>query len=181
LNSNEKGAVMSETRETVSPQKQDLIMTRVFDVPVEEAWKAWTEPQYVMRWWGPDHFTCPSARINFQEGQSSIVCMRAPKEFGGQDFYGTWTYTRIVPLQRIEYIHTLSDKDGNEIDPGSMGLPPDFPQGQRNVVAFKTVGDNRTEVTVTQFDWTPGSMMEMGKMGLSQSLGKLAAIFGGSK
>lgn len=34
--------------------------------------------------------------------------MRAPKEFGGQDMYSTWAYTKIVPLSRFEYIHNLS-------------------------------------------------------------------------
>jgi hypothetical protein len=37
--------------------------------------------------------------------------MRAPKEFmGGQDMYSTWTYTKIVPLRELEYLHHFSDK-----------------------------------------------------------------------
>ncbi len=70
-------------------KKRDLIVTRVFDAPVELVWKAWTDPEYVMRWWGPDHFTSPSAKIDFREGGTSLVCMRAPEEFGGQDMYST--------------------------------------------------------------------------------------------
>jgi uncharacterized protein YndB with AHSA1/START domain len=32
------------------PAAHDLTVTRVLEAPVEEAWKAWTEPAYVMRW-----------------------------------------------------------------------------------------------------------------------------------
>jgi hypothetical protein len=36
--------------------------------------------------------------------------MRAPQEFGGQDMYTTWSYQKIVPMERIEYILNFSDK-----------------------------------------------------------------------
>src|SRR6476620_9761860 len=98
-------------------KKRDLVVTRVINAPVEMVWKAWTDPALVMRWWGPDYFTSPSAKIDFREGATSIVCMRAPKDFGGQDFYNTWAYQHIVPMQRIEFIQNLSDKDGEPIDP----------------------------------------------------------------
>ena len=42
----------------------DVVVTRVFDAPVEEVWKAWTDSEKVMRWWGPTGFTAPVARID---------------------------------------------------------------------------------------------------------------------
>jgi uncharacterized protein YndB with AHSA1/START domain len=30
----------------------EVVVTRRFDAPVEEVWKAWSESAYVMRWWG---------------------------------------------------------------------------------------------------------------------------------
>ena len=127
-----------------------------------------------MRWWGPTGFTAPLARINFREGGTSLVCMRSPE---GQDLYNTWTYRKIVPLQRIEFIQNFSDKDGRKVDPVEVGLPPDLPQSVRNTVTFKAVGDDKTEMTVTEHDWTVGQMMEMSKAGLEQCLDKMAAIF----
>jgi len=70
----------------------DVVVTRVLDAPVEEVWKAWSDPTYVMRW-GPAGFTPPSAEMDFRVGGASLVCMRAPAEYGGQDMYHTWTYT----------------------------------------------------------------------------------------
>ncbi len=160
--------------------KRDLVVTRVFAAPLKDAWKAWTDPALVKRWWGPTGFTCPVARMDFREGGTSLVCMRAPKEFmGGQDMYNTWTYERIEPMKRFVYVLRFSDEDGKAMDPAEQGLPPDMPKEVRNEVAFKERGKNETEVTVTEHGWTPGRMMEMSKLGLERCLDKMAAIFAG--
>jgi uncharacterized protein YndB with AHSA1/START domain len=158
-------------------RKQDLVMTRVFDAPVEKVWKAWTDPEHVMQWWGPQGFTSPNAKIDFREGGTSHVCMRAPKEFGGQDMYNTWAYTKIVPMQTIEFIQNMADKDGVKADPIKLGLPPDFPRDQRNLVTFKAAGGNKTEMTVTQYEWMVGQMLAFAEAGWNQSLDKMAASF----
>ena len=155
-------------------RKRNLVVTRVFDAPVQRVWKAWTDPEQVMNWWGPDCFTSPSARLDFREGGTSLVCMRGPKELGGQDMYSTWAYKKIVPMQSIEFIHNLAGPDGQKADPVKLGLPADFPQDQRNLVTFKTAG-NKTEMTVTQYDWTLGQMLDLAEAGWNQSLDKMAA------
>jgi uncharacterized protein YndB with AHSA1/START domain len=127
-----------------------------------------------MQWWGPEGFTSPLAKMDFREGATSLVCMSSP-EYGDQ--YSTWQYRKIVPMQRIEYIHNLAGKDGNKIDPTLIGMPADFPQDLCNLVTFKDLGGGKTELTVTEYDWTVGQMMEMSKMGLEQCLNKMAAIF----
>lgn len=157
-----------------SVKKMDLVVTRVFHAPVEAVWKAWTDAELVKKWWGLDGFTAPIAKLDFREGGTSLVCMSSP-EYG--DMYSTWKYVEIVPMRRIDYIHNLADKDGNKIDPTVVGMPADFPQDQRNVVTFKPVSDDMTEITVTEYDWTVGQMVEMSKMGLEQCLAKMAAIF----
>ena len=162
----------------ISVEKRDLVITHVFDAPVESVWKAWVDPKLVMQWWGPHGFTAPLAKIDFREGGTSLVCMSSP-QFGDQ--YSTWQYEEIVPMKRIEYIHNLADKDGNKIDPASIGMPADFPQDLCSLVTFKAVGDHKTEITVTEYDWTIGQMMELSKMGMEQCLEKMAAIFAGVK
>ena len=106
----------------------------------------------VKKWWGPEGFTCLMAKMDLREGGASLVCMRAPKSFGGQDMYSTWIYTRIVPLNEIEYLHHFADKDGRRVDPHQQGLPPDMPSEVRNLVTLKAAGDNKTAMTVTEFD-----------------------------
>jgi uncharacterized protein YndB with AHSA1/START domain len=153
--------------------KRDLVFTRVFNAPLERVWKLWTDPDLVMRWWGPRGFTSPFAKMDVRVGGTSLVCMRAPKEFGGQDMYSTWEYREIGPMERIEYIHNLADKEGHKVDPVSLGMPADFPQDMRNTVTFKALGDHKTELTVTEHDWPVGHMMEMSKLGMEQCLDKM--------
>ncbi|HEY4612836.1 MAG TPA: SRPBCC domain-containing protein [Bacteroidota bacterium] len=155
---------------------KDLVITRVFDAPLPLVWKAWVDPEMIKQWWGPDLFTCPFAKIDFRVGGTSLVCMRAPKEFGGQDMYSTWKYTNIVPLERIEYIHNLADKDGNTLDPASIGMPADFPQNLLNAITFEDLGNGKTKVTVTEYNWPVGQMMKMSEVGKEQCLNKMATI-----
>ena len=158
---------------------RDLKVTRIFEAPLELVWKAWTDPEYIMKWWGPDYFTSPSAKIDLRVGGTSLVCMRAPKEFGGMDMYSTWVYQEILPMERIEFIQNLSDENGNLLDPLTLGLPPEFPRDMRTVVTFKDLGNGKTEMTVTEYNM-PTADTEMGKnaeLGLKQSLDKMAAIF----
>jgi uncharacterized protein YndB with AHSA1/START domain len=156
-------------------EKRDVVITRVFDAPVETVWKAWTDPEFVKRWWGPTGFTSPSCRIDFRVGGKYVFHMRAPKDFqGGQDFYTAGVYKKIVPLQLIEFTQGLSDKDGNPIDPAAMGMPPDFPKEIPSSLVFKRVG-SKTELTVTEYGWTAGQMRDMSESGMSECLDKLAA------
>ncbi|MBS1910482.1 MAG: SRPBCC domain-containing protein [Bacteroidetes bacterium] len=153
---------------------ENLVFTRTFNAPVAEVWRLWSDPEYVRRWWGPDIFTCPLANIDFREGGTSLVCMSAP-QFG--DLYSTWRYVTIEPMKRIEYIHNLADSGGNRIDPAAIGMPADFPQDQRHVITFQPLDNEHTEMTVTEYGWAPGQMMEMSKLGMTQCLEKMAAIF----
>lgn len=156
----------------------NLVVTRLFEAPVEAVWKAWSDADLVRRWWGPKAFTCPVARMDFRVGGTSLVCMRAPKAFGGRDHYNTWTYERIEPMKRFTYVLRFSDKDGKACDPADQGLPAGLPKDVRNEVAFKELGKARTEVTVTEQGWKAGPLMEMSKLGLEQCLDKMAALFG---
>ena len=157
-------------------EKRDVVITRTFDAPVEQVWKAWTEPEFVMRWWGPTGFTSPSCKIDFRVGGKYLFHMRAPKDFqGGQDFYTAGVYTKIVPLKLIEFTQGLADKGGKPIDPGSMGMPPDFPKEIPSSLSFKQVG-SKTELTVTEYGWTVGQMRDLSESGMNECLDKLAAV-----
>jgi hypothetical protein len=70
--------------------------------------------------------------------------MRAPAEYGGQDTYHTWTYTRIDPQKRIEFVSNFADKEGRHLDPGAMGMPPGVPHDVPHEIVFKAAGDKGT-------------------------------------
>lgn len=156
------------------PRKRDLVVTRTFNATVDQVWKAWSESKEVMKWWGPIGFTCPVAKMDFREGGASLVAMRFP---GGKDYYNTWTYRKIEPMKRIEMIMDWADADGKRTDPEKMGLPPDMPRDVRHVITFKSVGENKTEMVVTEHDYTSAKHFDLSKAGLEQCLDKMAKSF----
>jgi len=160
---------------STEPKQRDLVVTRLFDVPVEQVWKAWSEPEHVKRWWGPTGFTCPLAAMDFREGGTSLVCMRAPQEYGGQDMYNSWTYRKIEPNKLIEFIQHFTDKDGTKLDPTQMGIPPGVPHEVRHVITFKALDGNQTEMTVTEYGYTSDQARDLSKVGMEQCLDKMVA------
>ncbi|RPJ50869.1 MAG: SRPBCC domain-containing protein [Chloroflexi bacterium] len=160
-----------------APGTYNMVLTRVFNAPVEEVWKAWSDSEQVMRWWGPNGFTAPVARMDFREGGTSLVCMRAPKEFGGQDMYNTWTYKKIVPMQRIEFIQNFTDPDGKKLAPTEVGLPPDIPFDVRHVVTLKSLDERKTELTVTEYGYASEQIVAISRSGMEQCFDKMAATF----
>jgi uncharacterized protein YndB with AHSA1/START domain len=37
---------------STEPKQRNVVVTRVFDAPVEQVWKAWTDPEHVMHLFG---------------------------------------------------------------------------------------------------------------------------------
>jgi uncharacterized protein YndB with AHSA1/START domain len=151
--------------------EHNVVVTRVFDAPVEAVWRAWSDAEQVKRWWGPTGFTCPLARMDFREGGTSLVCMRAPD---GLELYNTWTYRQISPIERIEFTQGFADRDGNALDPAEIGLPPGIPRQVRHVVTFRNFDDDQTELTVTEYGYASPQIVEVSKAGMEQCLDKMA-------
>lgn len=158
---------------TPTAPKQNIVVKRIVDAPLELVWKAWTDPEHVKRWWGPKDYTSPAAKIDFRVGGRYVFAMRAPAEQGGQDSYTAGVYKKIVPMELLEFTQGLSDQDGNPIDPAQIGMPPDFPKEIRTTIVFK---DKRgmTELTITEHGWPPSQMMVYSLAGMHQSIDKLA-------
>src|SRR5919107_1075937 len=95
-----------------------------------------------------------SGEMDFRVGGASLVCMRAPAEYGGQDMYNTWTYMRIDPHERIEFVSNFANKDGAHLDRAELGMPPGVPHDVPHVIIFEAAGDGRTEMTVTEHGYT---------------------------
>jgi uncharacterized protein YndB with AHSA1/START domain len=42
---------------------EQILITRIFDAPRAEVFRAWTDPEEVARWFGPEHFDTPRDRV----------------------------------------------------------------------------------------------------------------------
>ena len=164
---------MSDTTQNI--RKEDLVVTRIIDAPVEMVWKAWTEPEHVMKWWGPKYYTSPFCKIDLREGGKYIFAMRAPADQGGQDMYTAGVYKKIMPMEYLEFTQGMSDKDGNPINPQQVGMPPDFPDEIRTSIVFRAIREDMTELIITEYDWPVSQMYVYSLAGLHQTIDKLIA------
>lgn len=155
---------------------KQIEVTRTFNAPVAMVWQLWTDPELVKQWWGPKHYTSPFAEIDFRIGGKALVCMKAPAEMGGQEFFSVWEYIRIEPLKELEFIQFLADGDGHQIDPTAVGMPADFPSAIKVVVKIRSTDVENTEMTVTEYAEF-GSISHFAQLGLEQSSEKMLRIF----
>jgi uncharacterized protein YndB with AHSA1/START domain len=44
-------------------QDQQVLITRIFDAPRELVFRAWTDPDQVAQWFGPEHFDTPRQTV----------------------------------------------------------------------------------------------------------------------
>ncbi|MGH8951544.1 MAG: SRPBCC family protein, partial [Acidimicrobiia bacterium] len=132
----------------------DMVINRNFVAPVDEVWKAWTEGDYLREWWGPTGFTAPVAEIDVREGGTSLVAMRAPDDMGGFEHFHTWTYRKVVPNERLEFVQHFTDREGRPIDPASVGMPDGIPMQVPHVLTFAPASGGGTDFTVTEHGYT---------------------------
>ena len=78
--------------------ERELVITRVFDAPRPLVFKAWTEPDRLVRWWGPQGFTTPSCTTDVRPGGAFRFCMRSPE---GTDHWLRGVYREIVEPERL--------------------------------------------------------------------------------
>ena len=45
-------------------QEQEVLITRIFEAPREQVFRAWTDPDEVAQWYGPEGFDTPRERIH---------------------------------------------------------------------------------------------------------------------
>ena len=150
--------------------KQELVITRVFDAPLELVWKAWTDPDYFKRWWGPKDFTAPFCKMDFQVGGKYLNCMRSPD---GQDYWSTGVYREIIPFERIVYTDSFSDEEGNVVPATHYGLSADFPLEMLVTVIFEEF-EGKTKLTLRHVGIPSGADSRGAQQGWSESFEKLA-------
>lgn len=153
-------------------ETRDVVITRILNAPLETVWKLWTDPKAVTEWWGPEDYTSPSARIDLREGGSYVFSMRAPADQGGEESFTGGMYTKITPMERLEFTQNLTDKSGNPLSADE--LPDGFTQNVNTIVEFREV-NGLTELTITESGWTRSLMSVFAYAGMHQSLDKMAA------
>lgn len=102
-------AARSSAATTDSAQRV-LVITRVFDAPRDLVFKAWSEPERLVQWFGPKGFTSTVVgSMDPRPGGAYRFHMRGP---GGSDHWVQGVYREIVEPERIVCTYVWTDADG---------------------------------------------------------------------
>jgi uncharacterized protein YndB with AHSA1/START domain len=163
------------TKNTVN-EKERMVITRVFDAPRALVWEAWTNPKYVMQWWGPKGFTAPVCKIDFRVGGKFLCCMRSPD---GQEGWNGGEYHEIVPHEKIVYSLYFADAQGNKVDPAQYGIEHEAVEDARDVVIFEDFGNGQTKLTMIGNEPMAEAKNSGQLEGWNETFEKVAAVIAG--
>jgi uncharacterized protein YndB with AHSA1/START domain len=133
---------MADSTETTG---KPFVISRVFDAPRDLVWKAWTETERMLKWWGPKGCSVLVANMDLRPGGRYHYCMHTPD---GTEMWGKFIYREVAPPERLVFVNSFSDKDGNTT---RHPFSAEWPLELLSTITFVPKG-NGTEVTVT---WLP--------------------------
>ncbi len=124
------------------------VLEREFDAPRELVWKTWTDPDLLVRWYGPRVETIVH-RLDLTPGGLWLGEMR----WDGKSNYQRVEYTEVAPPERLVWLHSVSDGEWNVI---ANPMMPDWPRVLLTTVTFEEDG-GKTRLRLT---WVPHEASE---------------------
>jgi uncharacterized protein YndB with AHSA1/START domain len=163
---------------TAGPGGDDLevVFSRTFEAPRELVFKAWTEPAYLERWWGPAGFSTAGCTVDARPGGGFSLVMIAPS---GLELPVAGRFEEVAPPERIRY-RIGADALPEAMRPllrnyGSQPVPP-----MLVTAIFTALAPRRTLLTIsTRFESieaVEGAIARGAPTGWDESLARLAAL-----
>ena len=87
-------------------EQRTLVINRTFDAPAELVFAAWTKPEHLANWFGPNDFTLPTCVQDFRVGGKYNFCMRAPD---GTNHWVRGEYREISEFDHLVFTWTRDD------------------------------------------------------------------------
>ena len=95
---------------------------RNYDAAASKVWQAWTDPEQLKQWWGPDNVTVPECQVDLKVGGRIYIVMQATEAMG--QYAGTrWPMeakiTELEPNSKLVYqakAWTDGDQDSTTIE-----------------------------------------------------------------
>ena len=96
---------MNESKyDVTSTADREIVTTRVIDAPREIVFKAWTDPDHLMHWWGPKDFTNTFHEFDLKPGGVWRLVMHGPD---GANYKNESVFVEVVKPERIVFQHVL--------------------------------------------------------------------------
>jgi len=82
----------------------ELVLTRIVDLPRELIWRAWTEPEHLVKWFTPAPWQTVHCEIDLKPGGKFRTIMRGPD---GQEFDNSGCWLEVVKPERLVWTDAL--------------------------------------------------------------------------
>ena len=120
----------------------EYILNRVFDAPREMVWRAWTDPELLLRWYGPGAETIIH-EFDLKPGGMWLNEMK----WGGNSNFQKVIFQEVTQPSRLVWHHySCTDAEWNDIANPMMA---DWPRLLLTTVIFEDMGD-KTKVRLSQ-------------------------------
>ena len=145
---------------------REVTLTRVLDAPRNLVWGAWTEPEQLAKWWGPDQFSNPVCEIDARPGGRWLIHMKAPD---GTVYPMTGTFTEVTKPERLVFKAFAEALDGTK-----------YLESVTEVIFEEQGARTKLTVKAKARGLHPAAPQMLAGMdaGWSQSLERLAALVG---
>ncbi|HRG88609.1 MAG TPA: SRPBCC domain-containing protein, partial [Chitinophagales bacterium] len=91
---------------------REIIMTRLLNAPRELVWKVWTQPEHLIKWWGPTGFTTTSNNMQLEPGGQWNFIMHGPD---GRNYPNRIVFTEVKKPELLRYKHA-GDEDTEPVN-----------------------------------------------------------------
>ncbi|MGH9250985.1 MAG: SRPBCC family protein [Acidimicrobiales bacterium] len=85
----------------VAAADEQVLITRIFDAPREQVFRAWTNPDEVAAWYGPDHFDTPREQIHIDPRVGGRYELTMVQRGDGAEFVVGYEIIEIVEPELI--------------------------------------------------------------------------------
>ena len=118
----------------VRKNRLELVITRILDAPPVLVYKAWTTPEHMVRWIGPEGFTAPSVKLDVREGGHYRALIRSRD---GKDYWFHGIYREVVENRRL--VFTFAWEEDGERGEENLVTVTFAEEGGKTRMTFKQV------------------------------------------
>lgn len=127
-------------------KNKELLITHLFDAPVELVYKAWTDPEQLKHWYAPDGCSIEFKSIDVKVDGKFHSCIHDPVH--GQCWI-IGIYKEVIEPTKLVFSMILSNEQGDVVNATEAGKSEDWPQAITTTVSFTAIG-TQTKVTLHQ-------------------------------
>jgi uncharacterized protein YndB with AHSA1/START domain len=143
---------------TETTTAQEIEITRVYDAPRALVWRAWTEPEELVQWWGPIGWSTPLDTVTMDVRPGGAFRLTSISDEGAE-MPVVGVYREVVEPERLV-----------------LEEPAEYAwhEGSVNTVTFTDLGEGRTEVALRATIQTTDEMRVAAEAGINGTLDRLA-------